>query len=45
MQLLIKEKVDRIALNKGPAISLATKGGPKKQCPTIMQFLIKGTPI
>ena len=45
VQSLIKEKEDRIALNKGPTISVARKGGPKKQCPRVLQFLIKGTTI
>lgn len=41
MQLLIKEKEERIALNEGPAISLATKGGPQKQNPRVLEFLFK----
>ena len=45
LKCLIKEKEGRIALNKGPAIFLAKKGGLKKQSPRILQFLIKGTTI
>ena len=43
LKCLIKEKEGRIALNKGPTISLAKKGGPKKQIPKVLQFLIKDT--
>ena len=45
MQLLIKEKEEQIALNKGPAISSATKRGMTKQYTRVMQFLIKGTTV
>ena len=41
LKCLIKEKDDQIALNQGPTISLAKKGGSKKQSPRILQFLIK----
>ena len=40
---LIKEKEGCIALNKGLTVSLAKKGGPKKQSPRVLQFLIKDT--
>ena len=43
LKCLIKEKEGWIALNKGPTISLAKKGGPKKQSPRILQFLSKDT--
>ena len=41
----IKEKEDRIASNKGPTISPTRKGGPKNQCPRVLQFLIKRSNI
>ena len=41
----IKEKENQIAFNKGPTISATRKGGPKKQSPRVLQFLIKGTTI
>ena len=41
LKCLIKEKEGRIALNKGPTISLVKKGGPNKQIPRVLQFLIK----
>ena len=40
---IIKEKDDRIALNKGPKIAFARKGGLKKQSAMVLQFLIKDT--
>ena len=43
LKCLIKEKVGRIALNKGPIISLTKKGEPKKQSPRVLEFLIKDT--
>ena len=43
LKCLIKEKEGWIALNKGPTISLAKKGGPKNQIPKVLQFLIKDT--
>ena len=43
LKCLIKEKVGRIALNKGPIISLSKKEGPKKQSPRALEFLIKDT--
>ena len=43
LKCLIKEKVGRIALNKGPIISLTKKGDTKKQSPRVLQFLIKDT--
>ena len=43
VQSLIKEKDDRIALNKGPTISPAKKGGPKKESTRILKVLMKDT--
>ena len=40
---IIKEKDDRIALNKGPKSDFARKGGLKKQTQRVLQFLIKDT--
>ena len=37
----VKERKDGIPLNKGPTISPTKKGGPKKQSPRVLQFLIK----
>ena len=45
VQSLIEKKESRIALNKGPTISLARKRGPKKQSARVLQFLMKGTTI
>ena len=45
LKCLIKEKEGRIALDKGPIISLRRKGGLKRQIPRVLQFLIKGTTI
>ena len=45
LECIIKEKDDRIALNKGPIISPTRKGGPKKKSPRVLQFLISGTRI
>ena len=45
VQSLIKEKEVRIDLNNGPIISLARKGGTKKQSPKILLLPIKGTAI
>ena len=41
----IKEKKDRIALNKGPTISPTRKGGSKKQSPRVLQFLMRVTRV
>ena len=43
LKWLIKEKEGRIALNKSPTIFLAKRGGPKKQNPKVLQFVIKDT--
>ena len=45
LECLIKAKDDRIALNKGPAISPTRNGGPKKQSPRVLQFLIRVTRV
>ena len=41
----IKQKEDRIPLNKGPTVSPTRKGGLKKQSPKVLQFLIRVTRI
>ena len=43
LKCFIKEKEGRIALNKGPAISVAQKVGLKKQSPRVLQLLSKDT--
>ena len=40
---IIKEKDDRIALNKAPKSDFARKGRLKKQSQRVLQFLIKDT--
>ena len=45
LKSLIKEKEGRIALNKGPTISLRRKGGLKRQIPRVLQFFVKRTTI
>ena len=45
LEFPIKEKEGRIASNKGPTISPTRKGGPKTQCPRVLQFLIKRSNI
>ena len=45
LECIVKEKEDRIALNKRPTISPTGKGGPKRQSPRVLQFLISVTRI
>ena len=45
LRCLIKEKNDWFAMKKGPKISPARQGGPKKQNPRILQFVIKDTTV
>ena len=41
LKCVIKKQDDQIGLSKSPTIFFVRKGGPKKQSPMVLQFLIK----